>query len=185
MVRNFLLATATSVLLLCGCGSYSSSSESPNADSSAPDSQESKEERNKKVVMASMEAMGKGDVDAMLKDAAPDAVDYNDGSMPPMKVNDSLKAMLKGFMTAFPDYKMTNVEYFADGNKVLVYYECSGTWKADMMGMKATGKEFKSRDVEIFTFNDEGKVTEHRSVQSSAGMFAQVGAMPPPAPPAK
>ncbi|HYD21011.1 MAG TPA: ester cyclase [Flavipsychrobacter sp.] len=181
MVRNLLLATATSVLLLSGCVGSGTSSGAGTADSSATtNSQEDKEERNKKTVMASMEAMTKGDVDAMLKDAAPDAVDYNDGSMPPMKISDSLKGMIKQFMTAFPDYKVNNAEYFADGNKVLVYYECSGTWKNDMMGMKATGKPFTQRDVEIFTFNDEGKVTEHRSVQSMGTMMAQIGAVPPP-----
>jgi hypothetical protein len=33
-----------------------------------------------------------------------------------------------------------------------------------MMGIKATGKSSKTRDTDIFKFNDEGKVVEHRSV---------------------
>jgi hypothetical protein len=34
------------------------------------------------------------------------------------------------------------------------------------MGIKPTGKSFKYRDVDLFTFNDAGQITEHRSVQS-------------------
>ena len=122
----------------------------------------------------------------MLKDAAPDVVDYNDGSMPPVKNLDTLKAGIKAWMDAVPDYKMENVEYFADGNKVLVYYESSGTWTGDLMGMKATGKSFsKVKDIEIFTLNDEGKVTEHRSVQDMGAIWARLGAPIPEAPPEK
>jgi predicted ester cyclase len=133
-----------------------------------------------------MEGLKNRNVDQMLKDAAPDAVDYNDGSMPPVKNLDTLKAGIKAWMEAVPDYKMENVEYYADGNKVLVYYESSGTWKGDFMGMKATGKSFsKVKDVEIFTLNDEGKVTEHRSVQDMGAIWARLGAPIPAAPPEK
>ncbi len=41
--------------------------------------------------------------------------------------------------------------------------------------MKATGKSFKAKDVDIFTFNDAGKITEHRSVQSMATLMQQLG----------
>jgi hypothetical protein len=43
------------------------------------------------------------------------------------------------------------------------------------MGMKATGKSFKVNDVDIFKFNDAGKMIEHRNVQSNATVAAQVG----------
>jgi predicted ester cyclase len=61
----------------------------------------------------------------------------------------------------------------------MVYGEWSGTWKGDLMGMKATGKTFKINDVDIFKFNDAGKMIEHRSVQSGATLGAQIG-MPIP-----
>ena len=184
MVRNFLLMAGASILLLSACENKDSGESTANTDSTAS-TEVNVQERNKKIVMESFDAMAKGDVDGMFKNAAPDAVDYGEGSMPPMKNQDSIKNIIKGFMAAFPDYKIIGPEFYADGNKVLVYYECTGTWKGDMMGMKATGKSFKSRDVEIFTFNDEGKVTEHRSVQNMNGMFAQLGAAAPPEAPKK
>ena len=44
----------------------------------------------------------------------------------------------------------------------------------EFMGMKPTGKSFKLKDVDLFTFNDAGKITEHRSVQSSQTYINQV-----------
>jgi predicted ester cyclase len=49
------------------------------------------------------------------------------------------------------------------------------------MGMKATGKAFKIKDVDIFKFNDAGKIIEHRAVQSNETMARQLG-MPMPEP---
>jgi len=40
--------------------------------------------------------------------------------------------------------------------------------------MKTKGKSFKVRDVDIFTFNSDGKITEHRNVQSFETMLNQL-----------
>jgi ketosteroid isomerase-like protein len=137
------------------------------------------EERNKAIVKESFEAMEKGDVNGVMKNAAPDFRDYGDGSMGSMGL-DSSKAMMSEWLGSLTDYKIENEEYYADGNKVLVYADYSGTWTKDMMGMKASGKAFKTKDVDIFTLNDEGKVTEHRNVQN----WGAVMGMPAGAPPA-
>ena len=49
------------------------------------------------------------------------------------------------------------------------------TWTGDFMGQRATGKSFTKRDVEIYRFNEEGKITEHHSVQSLGEIAQQVG----------
>ena len=67
----------------------------------------------------------------------------------------------------------------ADGDKVIVYGEWSGTFKNDYMGMKATNKSFKINDVDIFTFNDDGKITSHRSIMPYSVSMQQVGARMP------
>ncbi len=82
---------------------------------------------------------------------------------------------MKSWLDAFPDYKGENLMAIADGDKVAVYGDWSGTFKKDFMGMKATGKSFKAKDVDIFTFNDEGNITEHRAVQSMGSIFQQLG----------
>ncbi len=127
---------------------------------------ESKQDRNKKVIMASMENFMKGDLDSAFKDAAPGFVDYGDGTMPPMKGVDSLKSFIKMFEASVTDYKGENLEYYADGDHVLVPGDWSGVFKHDLMGIKATGKSIRFKDVDIFKLNDDGKITEHRAIQN-------------------
>jgi predicted ester cyclase len=83
--------------------------------------------------------------------------------------------MLAAYLSAFPDLKAENTMYFADGNTVIVVADWSMTFKNDMMGMKATGKSTKYKDVDIFTFDDNGKVTSHRSIYPIGALMMQMG----------
>ena len=175
-----LLAVATALLTACETSTNKAEgTDTKMSDSTNAESAESKTERNKKVVMASMEAMISKNVDEAFKNVASDAVDYGDGSMPPLKGKDSIMNMLKGYVNAFPDNKGNDLKYVADGDWVMVWGEWSGTFKNDFMGMKATNKSYKMKDVDIFRLNDAGQITEHHNVQSPNTMMGKVGAMPP------
>ena len=139
---------------------------------------ESKAEKNRQTALTSVQAFSAHDFDAVFKDVASDGVDYGDGTMPPVKSIDTIKAGMKAWTAAFPDVKGENLMALsdADGSHVIVVGEWSGTFKNDFMGMKATGKSFKYWDGDLFSFNDEGKITSHRSVQSSMTPMNQVGA---------
>lgn len=172
-MKKLLSLSAVALVMLASCSSKNESKESA-APSAA--SAEVKEERNKQAALANLEGMNKHDFNKMFKDVAANIVDYGNSSMPPVKNVDSLKAMLQMFTTAFPDYKADVISAAADGDKVFVYADCSGTFKNDMEGMKATNKSFKIKDVDIFTFDDAGKMTEHRSVIPFDQIMKQVGA---------
>jgi predicted ester cyclase len=133
-------------------------------------------EKNKATALASVQAFSSGKLDDAFKDVTSDAVDYGDGMMAPVKGQDSIKAMVKGFLNAFPDYKGENFLVIGDGNHVAVFADYTGTFKNAMGGMKPTGKSFKVKDVDLFTFNDAGKITEHRSIQSGKTLMEMVGA---------
>ena len=133
-------------------------------------------EKNKATALASVQAFSSGKMDDAFKDVTADAVDYGDGMSAPVKGLDSIKSMVKGFLAAFPDYKGENFLVIGDGNHVAVFADYTGTFKNAMMGMKPTGKSFKLKDVDLFTFNDAGKITEHRSVQSGRTLMEMVGA---------
>src|ERR1043165_4857662 len=111
-----LLAVATA--LITSCGTNTNHEEGTGTMDTKSDSAmaESKTERNKKVVMASMEAMQAKNVDQAFKDVAADAVDYGDGSMPSMKGKDTIMKMINGWMMAFPDNKGNDLKYVADGD---------------------------------------------------------------------
>jgi predicted ester cyclase len=187
MKKVFLLLAVSGVLFTaCQTSPKTEGDETTRGDTTAAtaNTAEDKEERNKKVIMASFDGMASKNVDQMLKDCAPDCVDYGDGSMPPVKGRDSIANMIKGWMNAFPDNKFDNVKYVADGDWVMVWGEWSGTFKNDFMGMKATNKSYKMKDVDIFKLNDAGQVVEHHNVQSPNNMFSQIG-VKPPMPPTK
>ena len=74
-------------------------------------------------------------------------------------------------------YRAENLKYYADDDRVLVYGDWTGTFKNDLMGIKATGKPVKFKDVDIFKLNDEGKVVEHSSVQNVGAVLMAQGNM--------
>ncbi|MBL7729306.1 MAG: ester cyclase, partial [Dinghuibacter sp.] len=112
----------------------------------------------------SMDALNQGNVDEMLKELDAQATEYFDGSTPPVKGRDSIIAGIKGYVSAFPDIKGTNFKILAEGDHVMAYGEWTATFKNDFMGVKATGKTVRYSDVDMFRFNNEGKVVEHRSL---------------------
>lgn len=131
-------------------------------------------EKNRTTAIASIQGFINHDANATLKDVAPDFVDYSDGSSPPIKGLDSCKAMINSMLTAFPDFNGTNLMTLAEGDHVAVFGDWSGTFKGNMKNMPPTGKSFKIKDVDLFTFNNNGQITEHRSVQSMEAMMMQV-----------
>jgi len=167
-----------SLLALSACNSEKKE-EKEDKDKMTNSTGESQEEKNKATALASVNAMIAGDIDAVLKDVAADGIDYGDGSMPPTKGIDSLKASLKAWRGAMSEYKAENLWALADGDKVVVFGDWSGTFKDDFMGMKTAGKSFKIKDIDIFKFNSEGKMTEHHNIQSSCAMLSQMGIAPP------
>ncbi|THU41363.1 ester cyclase [Niastella caeni] len=178
-MKKVFLLLAVSTAIITACETTTNKTEGTEGAKTDTTMVEDKEERNKKVVMASMEAMIAKNVDEAFKDVAPDAVDYNDGSMPAIKGKDSIMNMVKQWVNAFPDNKGQDIKYVADGDWVMVWGEWSGTFKNDFMGMKATNKSYKLKDVDIFKLNDAGQITEHHNIQSPNTMMGQVGMTPP------
>jgi predicted ester cyclase len=173
-----LLVYVCVAVVIVSCNNNSSAPNTNSMDSlmAASAAKDSVLEKNKSTALASVQAFSSGKMDDAFKNVTADAVDYGDGMMAPVKGLDSIKSMVKGFMAAFPDYKGENFLVIGDGNHVAVFGDYSGTFKNPLMGMKPTGKSFKVKDVDLFTFNDAGKITEHRSVQSGKTMMEMVGA---------
>jgi len=181
MKKFLLLAMPAMVLLSCNDKAMNTTnSTDDSSNTTAATTNEAKEERNKQAALASVQAFNNGGgVDSVLKDADKDIVEYGEGSMAPANSLDSTKAGLAMWLKAVPDYKGTDFIAVADGDYVMVYGTWTGTWKGDLMGMKPTGKTFKVADVDIFKFNDAGKIIEHRAVQSNREAARQLGMQMP------
>jgi predicted ester cyclase len=175
MKKIIFLLLATSIFIVA-CNDDKKTEEGEKKETSMS-STETKQERNKKIAMASMESFNKGDLDGTFKDAAANFVDYADGSIPPINNIDSLKGFIKMLMVSVEGYKGENLKYYTDGDYVLVHGDWGGVFKNDMMGIKASGKPVKFKDVDIFKFNEEGKITEHSAVQNMGAVLMASGMM--------
>jgi len=173
MKHTFFISAAIilSAFMACNNPANTGGNATSKTDSSAV---VSKTDRNKKTIMAGMEGLNAHDLNKVFKDIAANFLDYQDGSMPPQK-GDSAKESLRIFTAAFPDMKAENQVYCAEGDNVMVLSDWTMTFKNDMGSLKATGKTAKFKDVDIFTFDDNGKITSHRSIYPNSAMLAQVG----------
>jgi predicted ester cyclase len=178
-MKRMLALSAVVCLIAAGC--TNSTGDTANRDSTrmsgadaGTSTAENMEEKNRATALASVQGFITHDANTILKDIAPDFVDYGDGSMPPIKGKDSSLAMINAMLVAFPDVNGENIMALADGNHVAVFGDWSGTFKGKLMNMAPTGKPFKIKDVDLFTFNNSGQITEHRSVQSVQAMMMQV-----------
>ncbi len=179
-MKTSIVPFAITLLLATSCTSNQApttiSDSAAVATKTAADNKRVMEEKNKATALASAEGFNTHSVDQIFKDFTPDMIDYGDGSGPAIKGKDSIKFLMKDFFTAFPDMKGENLTALADGNKVAVFADWSGTFKGAFMGRKPTNKPFKFKDADFYTFNDAGQIIEHRSVQSMANFWTQVGA---------
>ena len=141
-------------------------------------SMNNKAEKNRQTALASVQAISAHDIDAAFKEVTADGVDYGDGNTAPIKGLDAVLPIVKAWLNAFPDNKGENLEAYsnADGSKVIVVGQWTGTFKNDFMTMKATNKSYKAWDGDVFEFNDQGKIISHRAIQSNMTLMMQVGA---------
>jgi len=175
MKKLLFLAMIASVLMSCNDNSSATAPENA-ADTSRQLTQEEKEERNKETALESLRSFtGETKVDAVFANADKDLIDYGSGEGPSLKGLDSSKANLQMWLNAVPDFKGKDFMAVADGDYVMVYGTWTGTWKNNLMSMDATKKSFEVKDVDIFKFNDAGKIIEHRGVQSMNETARQIG----------
>ncbi len=174
MKHTLFIAAAFALCSLGSCNNESANGTSTKTDSTAAKT-ESKTETNKKTAMSSMEGINAHDIEKTVKDGAANFVVYQDGTTPAGNL-DSTRHILGMVFNSFPDFKGANQVFIADGNYVLVISDWTSTFKNDMGPVKATGKTAKYKDIDIFTFDDNGKVTSHRSIYPTAAIMMQLGA---------
>jgi predicted ester cyclase len=168
-MKKLITGMAIAACFLAACKGNSGSA------ASGSDSTATALKRNKQTALNSEAGYNSKSADAVCKDYAPDFIDYGSGEFPPSKNVDSIKADLKNFFAAYHDLKNEGLVAVADSNLVIVTGNWSGTFTDEYQKIKPTGKSFKIFDADIFTFNKDGKIAAHKSVQSLTGIFYQLG----------
>jgi steroid delta-isomerase-like uncharacterized protein len=97
--------------------------------------------------------------------------------MPPLDWNANKKEFLAPFNKAFPDLTHDIVDLVAEGDKVAVSVNVTGTYKGEFQGIPATGKQVSFTAMDILTIVD-GKITEEWATADIMGLMQQIGAIP-------
>lgn len=83
------------------------------------------------------------------------------------------------FHAAFPDLQVVTQDVLADGDKVVVREQWTGTHQGEFMGMPATGNQVAFDVIDILRLA-EGKLVEHWAVSDMLALLTQLGAIPEP-----
>jgi steroid delta-isomerase-like uncharacterized protein len=135
------------------------------------------EEQNKQIVRQFFVALDRQDTEKMDQLVSSNDYSLHFSGMPPMDWNGNKKEFLTPFNKAFPDLRRHIVDMVAEGDKVAVSINVTGTYKGEFQGIPATGKQVSFTAMDILTIID-GRVTEEWATADMMGLMQQIGAIP-------
>ncbi len=137
----------------------------------------SKQEQNKQLVRQFFEASDRQDAEVMDQLVSIANYSLHFSGMPPMDWNTNKERFLAPFNKAFPDLRRNIVDMVAEGDKVAVSINVTGTYKGEFQGIPPTGKQVSFTAMDILTIID-GKITEEWATADMMGLMQQIGAIP-------
>ena len=137
----------------------------------------SKQEQNKQLVSQFFETLDRQDIEMMDQLVSSTNYSLHFSGMPPMDWNENKKEFLAPFTKAFPDLRRNIVDMVAEGDKVAVSINVTGTYKGEFQGIPPTGKQVSFTAMDILTIID-GKITEEWATADMMGLMQQIGAIP-------
>jgi steroid delta-isomerase-like uncharacterized protein len=156
--------------------SYSSSSEPQRPASSSSNTPQ--QEQNKHLVRQFFEALDKHETERIDQLVSDTNYSLHFSGMPPLDWDANKREFLDPFDKAFPDLTRNIVDIVAEGDKVAVSVNITGTYKGEFQGIPATGKQVSFTAMDILTII-EGKITEEWATADMMGLMQQIGAIPP------
>lgn len=136
-------------------------------------------EKNKKTIRHFYEETAKGNVAIYDEVFSPDFISYSSSAAGEIRGPEAFKQANVMYLSSFPDFKVTLKKVIAEKNLVMVYGVASGTHQGPLMGIAPTGKRITWTGMDIYRFNDEGKIDGRWLEFDSMGMFQQLGVIPP------
>jgi steroid delta-isomerase-like uncharacterized protein len=137
-------------------------------------------EQNKALIRQMVEELfNRGNMSRADELFAPNFVEHEE--LPPgiPQGREGVKQLTAMMRNAFPDFKATIEDMIAEGDKVVIRMNWSGTQKGEFMGVPPTGKSVSFEVLDIIRVAG-GKFVEHWGQMDSMGMMQQLGAAPAP-----
>ncbi len=129
-------------------------------------------QKNKDLIRRAYDALNRGDMGEFASLLSDDFKELTRRGTARSK-NECL-AELEAVKRAMPDARYDIQDIIAEGDRVAVVENYSGTMKGEYRGSKPTGKRMKVTAVDIYRVSD-GKIAEVRSVFDTAIMMQQLG----------
>lgn len=98
-------------------------------------------------------------------------------TVPEVKGRANAKAYYDNFVVGFSERQFTVKETFADGDKLVKYWEFKGKHTGSFFGIPATGKEVDVIGCTIAKMKD-GKITEEQDFMDNLVFMQQLGIIP-------
>jgi steroid delta-isomerase-like uncharacterized protein len=139
------------------------------------------EQKNKQIVRQFFELLDRHDTDRIGQLLVSSTNYYfHIGGMPSVDWNEH-KGILTGVNNAFPDLHHEIVDMVAEGDKVAIRLNVTGTHKGEFQGIPPTGKKLSLYEMGFITIID-GKITEGWISADTMGLLQQLRALPPSSP---
>ena len=134
------------------------------------------EERNKQMVREAFEAASRNDLDAAVRHLHRDFV-YRSPATGDARGEDGYRQMLGMYRRGWPDLRFDIRAMAAEGDKVMVSYDATGTQKGEFMGVSPTNKRTSVEVMSVLTCRD-GKIAEQFVVFDTLDLLKQLDAVP-------
>lgn len=135
-------------------------------------------ERNKQVMRKFLQFINTCDrrlADEIIDDAH--VVFTAPTSPEPMHGIDAYIGVVQMMRSGMPDIQWKIEEMIAEGDKVMCRFTMTGTQTKPFMGLPATGKAFCVTAMNIYEFNEEGKIVREVGLPDLFSLMTQLGAL--------
>jgi steroid delta-isomerase-like uncharacterized protein len=123
------------------------------------------------------EAFNSGNLDAIDEASSDDFVGHD--PLTGDQDTEAAKQQVATYREAFPDIEITIEEIFSAGDKVVMRWSGSGTFKNPLMGQQPTGERGDPvRGITIDRFDDDGKITESWTQWDTMTFMRNLGLVP-------
>jgi steroid delta-isomerase-like uncharacterized protein len=142
----------------------------------ASSSAQEQQQKNKQVVRQFFEAADRQDIEGMEQLVSSTNYLFHFPGMSPMDWN-THKQFFTAFTSSFPDLHHEIVDLVAEGDKVAVRFNVTGTHKGELQGIPPTGKKVSFIAMDFITLIDN-KIAEDWLSVDMMGLMQQIGAIP-------
>ena len=139
----------------------------------------SAEEQNKHVVHQYIEAFNRQDTERLGQLVSSTNPSFQFSGMRSSMDWNRTKQFFAAFWSAFPDLSAKIEEIVAEGDKVAIRVNNTGTHKGEFQSIPPTGKKVSFGGRDFLTLSD-GKIVDQRASVDMMELMQQVGAIPTP-----